>query len=199
MSQSIFLPRPVSNFDSRAGPSFVNRSFLHRSWRITYSLLPVFVWNQPINIKGCIKFVVVLDDLHVYASFRAVENLIVKIVLGALYVTGFLSGVFTLKRRDVPMNSSPVTILYSNSFDKVTSTMMNDEPDCNASQTANKHDYTDNLSKPVRTSWQCITHLFPDSYAFVAASTIGLITLSSHPNIAKNRAALTTKRVIKDI
>lgn len=80
-----FLNPFVTTFDSRAGPNFVDESYVHYSWskviRPTTHLCLKSASNQPNRIGDKIELAVFMGDQHGRVSFGVVNFIFVKILL----------------------------------------------------------------------------------------------------------------------
>lgn len=91
----------VSTFDTTAGPTLVDRSFVrasrgsHIRRAVKKSLKPAS--NTPIHVEGAFEAVFLLGDLHALVRSGVVDSFVVPISLDPWYIDQFMSRLFPLE------------------------------------------------------------------------------------------------------
>lgn len=160
MGKITFLKYPVfSTRDTSTGSSLEDRWPLRpiprKTFRPAVKVRLKLALNQTIRMEGTIKLVDHFGDIHGCIAFGIVDYSVLQIVVDTSYIDWFIAFIFTLEWRIIRVQSRPVALLASYSYNKAIKAMFTDyaNNDYNDARLTNKHkvEQTNSWSITVRT------------------------------------------------
>ena len=187
--------------DTGCGPNLIAREALNESFHRYIRPCPPSAAlrsanKSPLRVTGVILLTLQLGDLEARVHFGVVDGLAADIIIGTSFQDRFISGIFPIEQRVVPINSRPVPIrrrsFQPTETDCLTIESQTDDIEDRRSRRQQKlaeRAHSLRLAKPTK------LEPWTERYVLVHSPIAGTVAIGPHPNTMRHRAVLAANGV----